>query len=320
MNPYAYAYHSLQQTRAQRLRWQIQNFDSDGFIRVNAGEHALKVWYHRPQGWTKDAPVLFVMHGVKRNARNYRRSWITHAEANNFLLLVPEFSRSRYPGTDKYHFGNTFSPSGQPLAPSQWTYTMIEHIFDIMKILMGFHTTTYSIYGHSAGAQFVHRMLLFLPSARIETAICANAGWYMLPSYEATFPYGLRTSGIRERDVKKAFAKNLLILLGEDDTHPSHKYLKQTFHAQAQGDNRYERGHYFYQTARREAARLRVPLAWELRVVHGVGHNNTRMTIEAVQALYQERRECPINWPQSSLADRPHVRPRELMPGKSTHV
>lgn len=287
MNPYAAAYHSLLTNCSERLSWQIRRFEAEGLIRMIVGKQPLNVWYYKPHAWNQDAPVLFVMHGVKRNARNYHRSWRAHAETHNVLLLVPEFSRSHYPGPGKYHFGNTFSTAGQPIAPTQWTYTVIEYIFDMMKMLLGFYASTYSIYGHSAGAQFVHRMVLFLPEARIDRAICANAGWYLVPTYERIFPYGLRASGIPEHSLRKAFAKHLLILLGEHDTHPAHKYLKQTCRAQAQGENRYERGHYFYRAAQQEAARLHVPFNWDLRIVQGAGHNNTRMAAEAVHILYR---------------------------------
>ena len=60
------------------------------------GGQQLKVWYFRPAGLATDAPVLFVFHGVGRNADEYLDDWVEHAERKKFLLIVPEFSKERF--------------------------------------------------------------------------------------------------------------------------------------------------------------------------------------------------------------------------------
>ena len=262
--------------------WEFHGLGPKTPIQIGRGEKQVTVWCHTPKKWNEYSPVIFVMHGVKRNARKYHHAWIGHAERHNFLLLVPEFSQQHYPGRRGYNLGNILSPSGNPHAEDKWAYTAIEELFDAVQTIMVFRTNTYRIYGHSAGAQFVHRLTLFLPDARIDTAICANAGWYTFPWYANRFPYGLMDSGITEADLKKAFGKRVIVLLGDNDTNPHHKYLKQSTLAKRQGANRYERGINFYQAAKREAARLQVPLNWELRIVPGVGHHHRKMATAAV--------------------------------------
>lgn len=227
------------------------------------------------------------MPGFRRNGRKHCDIWRKYSESQHFLLFVPEFSKRYYPKAQHYNLGNTFSPTGQLIAKANWTYTSIVQIFEAAREIMKYTTTTYSIYGHSAGAQFVHRLVLFLPEARIHTAICANAGWYTMPTYETPFPYGLKDSGITEEALKKAFTQKLIILLGTKDTNPHHKHLKRSSQARAQGRHRYERGKRFYDIAQREADRLHVPLNWELDVVRGVGHNNSKMVKKAVKKLWQ---------------------------------
>src|SRR4051794_12204384 len=38
------------------------------------------VWYYVPSDAKPDAPVLIVMHGVKRDADRYRNEWMPHAQ------------------------------------------------------------------------------------------------------------------------------------------------------------------------------------------------------------------------------------------------
>ena len=54
-------------------------------------------WTYRPSGFSHDMPMVFVMHGVERNSWSYLRNWSRHAEAEGFVLVVPEFSRQLFP-------------------------------------------------------------------------------------------------------------------------------------------------------------------------------------------------------------------------------
>lgn len=272
-------------TPSQWQRWQFDGLEVAPQVNLTPQERPITVWCHQPKQWTADSPVVFVMPGVKRNGQEYRDAWIKHSEQEQFLLLVPEFSKQYYPGMRTYHLGNTFSSTGKRLAESKWTYTAIEYLFDAVKALTQFQTNRYSIYGHSAGAQFVHRLVLFLPEARIKTAVCANAGWYTMPFYKRKFPYGLKASGISEGELRQAFAKQLIILVGNKDTDMNHKYLQQSPQATAQGKNRYERGKRFYKTARREAERLQIALNWELIVVRNTGHSHSKISKAAIKKL-----------------------------------
>ncbi len=215
----------------------------------------ITVWYHKPKESNADTPVVFVMHGVKRNGREYRDAWIKHAEQEKFILLVPEFSKKHYPGNKQYNLGNMFSSSNKPIPKSKWTYSAIEHIFDHVLNITDLKAKHYSIYGHSAGAQFVHRLVLFLPDARINTAISANAGWYTMPNKRFKFPYGVKKTSISFNQLRKAFSQNLIIPLSDKDTDKNHKHLRKTKKAMAQGKHRFERGKKFFQSAKRESTR-----------------------------------------------------------------
>ncbi|MBF2055149.1 MAG: hypothetical protein IGS03_16995 [Candidatus Sericytochromatia bacterium] len=245
----------------------------------------LQVWYYHPPNLRPEDPIVFVMHGVKRNGQKYRDSWVKHAQNKRFLLLVPEFSQQAYPGSAGYNLGNMFAASGRPNAPDLWGFTVIEQLFDHVRELTQSQASAYSLYGHSAGAQFVHRLLMFQPDARVKTAIAANAGWYTMPTDRVAFPYGLKHSGTNLATVSQAFTHDLVILLGEKDTDTRDNNLRTTPEAMAQGPHRLARGHAFYNAAQQAAQSQNVRLNWQLKEVAGVGHSNTKMAEAAAGIL-----------------------------------
>ncbi len=252
-------------------------FQSAGALRT------LPVWYHRPADAPSDAPIVFVLHGQSRNASTYRKYWIPFAEKQRFVLLVPEFSREQFPGNAGYNLGYMYTADGTLRPESEWTYSVIEELFDRVRAANGLTRTTYDIYGHSAGAQFVHRMVLFKPNARYRVAVAANSGWYTMPDASAKYPYGL--GGVEPGSVQlaRAFARRLIVLLGDADIDPEHRQLSRTPGANAQGPHRFARGHTFFEHARKAAAAQGVPLAWSLEVAPGVAHSNARMAPHAAR-------------------------------------
>ncbi len=243
------------------------------------------VWYYRPDNLPQGHRIVFVMHGGGRNGMAYRYQWIDHAIDQKFLLVAPEFSREYYPDNYHYNYGNIATRDGKPIAESEWTFSAIEHLFDHLKRQLNFKRETYCIYGHSAGAQFVHRMVLFKPHARIETAIAANAGWYTLPTFEKTFPAGLEHSAATRATQKMALNKKLYVLLGDLDISTTDPGLPRSPAAKAQGKHRFARGHTFFKTALDEAAQLDMHLGWELRVAKNIGHSHIEMAESAASLL-----------------------------------
>jgi len=247
-----------------------------------AVDRTIKVWTYRPKELAADVPVLFVMHGEERNGERYRNEWQPYAARAQALLLVPEFSAAHFPGSRNYSAPRQASPDQFDRAT---VFAMIEQIFDQVIKTNKLTARDYRIYGHSAGAQFVHRYILSNPQARVKIAVAANAGWYMMPEFETNFPYGLKGSGLSAESLKGAFAKKLVILLGEQDTDVNHPQLSRTAGAKRQGANRLERGQSFFRAAQRQAETRHVPFHWELRTVPNVAHNNAGMARAAAPLL-----------------------------------
>lgn len=245
----------------------------------------LRVFYHRPAKWGPSSPILFVMHGVKRNADDYRDDWVEHADDRGLLILAPQFNDDDFPGSAAYNLGNMIADDGRLRPEEQWSFSAIEPIFAAVRASTGARTRGYCMYGHSAGAQFVHRFALFKPKAQLQLALAANAGWYTLPSSEHVWPYGLGGVELESERYAEAFSQPLIIMLGEDDTDPEHKYLRRTEEALQQGPHRFARGRFFVETAAQAARDAGKRLKWKLVIVPDVGHSNSGMAAYAIRLL-----------------------------------
>ena len=252
-----------------------------------------RVYLTRPVHLAPDRPIVFVMHGVGRNADEYRDQWHDLAIEHDFLLVVPEFSKRQFPGTDAYNLGNVFDATGKVRPATEWSFSAIEPIFDEVRRRFGMTAKGYAIYGHSAGAQFVHRFLFHVPDARVTRVVAANAGWYTMPAYNLEFPYGLRNSVIRSADLAAALGKPVTVLLGEQDIDPEHSSLNREPGSLLQGPHRFARGQAFFDAAADAAARLGVPFGWQLVTVPGANHDNRLMAPAAIPWLLEETGAAP---------------------------
>ncbi len=245
----------------------------------------LRVFYSRPDPLAADTPVVFVMHGVRRNADEYRDQWHDLAMAHGFLLVVPEFTAEDFPGSRGYNLGHREDEAGEPRPRRLWSYAAIEPIFDEVRQREGLSTARYALYGHSAGSQFVHRFIYYVPEARVSQIVTANAGWYLMPEDDVAYPYGLAGAGVSTDMLTAAWAKPVTVLLGELDTDPEHRHLRRAPEAMAQGPHRFARGQRYFELNRASAVRFGVPFNWRLATVPGVGHENRRMAPAAIPYL-----------------------------------
>jgi hypothetical protein len=124
-----------------------------------------------------------------------------------------------------------------------------------------------------------------MPDARYERAIAANAGWYTMPTFEVSFPYGLGNAPATEAGLKRAMGRDLVVILGDEDTGVSDPGLRNTDRARSQGRTRLERGETFHQTALASSRKLGVSLRWRRIVVRDAGHSNRERAAAAAALL-----------------------------------
>ncbi|MEM7515699.1 MAG: alpha/beta hydrolase [Planctomycetota bacterium] len=253
----------------------------------------LRVFFTVPKGSDSRTPILIVVPGALRNAKSYRDEWRHLSEANRFITLVLEGTREDYPTEYEYNAGGVLTPEGELTDPKNWLFHAIEPLFDDFKARYGSERKRYSLYGHSAGGGFVHRFMLFVPQARVDSAVAANPAFFTIPStpkdsQPAPYPFGCHGAGLPQGAIALWFNRPLTILLGERDTGPRTKPLSNGPLARAQGPSVYARGLQFYRSALAVAAEQDLALRWQLNVVPFVGHSNVHMASHAVPLLFTE--------------------------------
>ncbi|MBB3167083.1 hypothetical protein [Simiduia aestuariiviva] len=258
----------------------------DSFV-INAYRHTdrktIRVWTYKPEKWAQDKPILFIMHGMSRNAESYLDAWSDIADQKGLMLIAPEFESKFYKViTNDYQEGNVRSYFGWSNPEDEWAFTVIENIFDYVNSTNGLSISSYDIFGHSAGGQFVQRMIALKPDARIRKAIAANAGSYAFMSNTVPYPYGLDSV---KHNLDKSFEKQLVILLGELDNNAQQGKLDQTSAATNQGADRLERGKNFFLSSQATATERGTAFSWSLQLVPNVGHNYKKMSEVAATLL-----------------------------------
>ncbi len=255
------------------------------FAEGSSGPCHLDVLFHRPARFGRASPILFVMHGTKRNAAEYRDSWATVAERYGCLVVCPMFPQHDFP-RGAYQRGGVVDETGALRPVAAWALSAVERLFDLVRAATGNASAGYHLYGHSAGAQFVHRLVLLLPEARYVAAIAANAGWYTMPRFDEAYPYGLAGTGRGSADLRRVLGRRLTVLLGERDTDPEDAHLRNSRRARRQGRNRLERGTAFYTEARAAAASFGTALGWDLVTVPEAAHFDPDMMPQAGRILF----------------------------------
>ncbi len=250
-------------------------------------DRPITVYYYKPKNLPKDAPVMILMHGNSRAALNYRKSMVPYAEQYKFLLIVPKFSAELYPSID-YHQGGVFDKNGKMKERKDWTFSVIEPLFDYVVHKENKTNKGYILYGFSAGAQFVHRYSWFFPNNRALKTITASAGSYTMPDYNADYKYGLGSSKVSLENLKSVFGKDYTVVVGEDDSVLSRKDLPKDVLVSRQGRDRVERAMHFYLNAKQFANDKRDPFTWKFEMPEGVGHSQAEMAGPVARMLFDK--------------------------------
>ena len=241
---------------------------------------------YRPASYTATQPVVFVQHGMLRNGDAYRDFWIPAADRHGLLIVAPTFSNEAYKGPESYNNGLVRDGDGKVRPRAQWAYTVLARLWERLRSEGVTARSKVHLYGHSAGGQYVHRLLSTQAHGFIEMAVAGNPGWYTLPTLERPFPEGLGGLGLDEGYVRRLLGFPLLILAGDKDIATDDPNLPSNEEALRQGPHRFARAHHYFEFGRKEAARLSQPFAWTLQIVPGIGHDGEAMSAVAASIWF----------------------------------
>ena len=257
----------------------------DKFTFTSWNKPDLDVFYHLPKTIDNDTKVLFVVHGNTRNADDYLNSWIRLTKDKNIAIFAPHFKRSSFISFNTLQM----STSNGKIRTNTNLYlnNSIDTLFEYIKAKFKLNDKLYDIYGHSAGAQFVHRYLLMSDNPSVNKAVAANAGWYTFLN-GADFPYGVKNPPISLTDsnVKKFLSTNLYILIGTNDI-DVYSSINKSKGAQKQGINRLQRAKNFFTYTESIVEQNNLEFKWKYQAVPGAPHSNKVMSKAAVLVLFE---------------------------------
>ena len=244
--------------------------------------------YYYPRNADKGSPIILLLHGFDRAASYFRDCWIDHAERFGLVVLAPEFDATSFPSAAHYNYGNVRAPAedGGHFNPRHgWTFFIVDRLFEHVRKAIRSDRQSFSLFGHSAGAQFAHRYLALTGAPRADLIVSGNAGWYMLPDQSLAYPAGLGGLNFPDDGLRKYLARRLVLLLGEADNDEAAAGLPNDPEAIAQGPNRLSRGRFYFSRCKDAALRLRTPFAWRLVTAPGVGHDDSAIAAPAAKLI-----------------------------------
>ena len=235
----------------------------------------------RPRDYHSGTPVLFVHHGVARNGRDYRDYWLDLVDDAGILAISIEFPEASFPEHLWYHFGNLHDKDGTPNRREEWTFGIGERLFERLQVQRITTTQRYGLFGHSAGGQFVHRMLSFGFRDRVAVAVSANAGTYAMPDLATPWPFGLGQTDVDTDALRSLLGFRITVMAGTADVSTTGRFFPRGPRSMRQGATRYERAHNYVRSGHAAAAALQTSCAWTVIDVPGVGHDGKRMAAAA---------------------------------------
>ena len=264
------------------------------YTNLSLSAYSIPVWVVLPPGFSAASKFIMTMCGINRDAVGIATYWVSFANANNYVVAAPEFNSNDW-SSDQYILGNMFTGSngtGSLNPKANWSFNIVEQIHRELFTACSLSDSTYELWGHSAGGQFVHRLAFFLPDNLISRYIAGNSGWYSCPDLAVAFPWGAQNSllNLAQSDLTAFSNRNLVIMRGTADTLQDSD-LNTDPQSEVQGANRYTRAGYFYTSG----VKVNQGLNWKIVDVPGVGHSDQLMAVAAGNFILTQM--VSANWP-----------------------
>ena len=208
-----------------------------------------------------------------------------HVDEAGILAISIEFPEATFPEYLWYNFGNLHTKDGTSNPRAEWTFGIDERLFDALRAQGITRRQRYGLFGHSAGGQYVHRMLSFGYRDRIAIAVSANAGTYAMPDLEVPWPFGLGETELTPGSLAALLRFRITVMAGTNDTKTTGKFFPKGPRSNRQGLTRHERAHNYVRLGREAAVTLGTQCAWTVIDVPGVGHDGKGMSAAAAPVI-----------------------------------
>ena len=259
----------------------VQARDNSGYQQQNVFANGIEIKVHIYQPENCDKPsLLFVFHGLKRNAKSYLEKAVKIANKACLKVFAPLFDKPRFPNWRYHRAGVVYKGMVQPNI--QWTAPVLEALLEYGRNSVK-HAPRLYLFGHSAGAQFLSRIAAYSSLQDIDRIVIANPSVHVVPDLDEPAPYGFggvfTNDSLAQTQIRNYLATAITIYLGQQDT--GDKYLVQNKAANRQGKNRLQRGRNIFHRARAMALKNGWSFNWTLVEVPDVGHSSRKMLAAA---------------------------------------
>lgn len=254
----------------------------------------VELFYTLPEEINNQTQVLFIVHGGARDSEKYLDIWKKFTEHKNIILVAPEFKRADYEDYEYLNISDDYGVLNKNL--NEHLHNSLSIFFSFFKSKYNLEIDTYKLYGHSGGAQFVHRLLLFSDYDNVSSAVIAGAGSYTFLNNE-NYPYGLKESNhLSDKKIKRYLSQRVTFLIGNQDIKKFESSKKNNIQGKAmQGNNRLEGGINYFNNLITVSERQKIPLRWKFQIAKGVAHDNEKMSLLASEILLKDVKESKIN-------------------------
>ncbi|KHF26048.1 alpha/beta hydrolase [Solemya velum gill symbiont] len=232
-------------------------------------DHRPEVRYFEvlPDTIDRNTPVVVVVHGISRHAREYASIFSGLASSGKAILIAPLFDDVKFNGYQRPGLAKT--------SVAKRSDNALNDILKNVQDEYGVDTSRIHLFGFSGGAQFSQRYALFYPQ-RVERLVLAAPGWFTMPDEKYSYPYGLGQKLI-DTNLKFRFNETLsiptLLLSGGDDIYRDAGLNKTARIDRRQGMTRLERAYNWEKEIRASADEINQPILLEHEVIADAGHN-----------------------------------------------
>lgn len=245
-------------------RWTLQR--GKLLRRVLRAEPVSEYLVYVPTTSAPDAHVLVSVHGISHSSWHKQAEMLVPlCERHGIVLLAPGFNDQQYP--DYQRLGR----KGRGHRADLYLHRCLQEL----NTLTGANTTNLLFFGHSGGAQFVHRYLMAYPH-RVECAVLSAPGWYTFPDPTLKFPYGIRSTSSLPGVIfnPEAYLKvPVTVLVGTEDTKQSKDLISTDRINKQQGLTRIERARNWVAAMQAQAKAHGIPSHVSIVELANAGHS-----------------------------------------------